>query len=187
MAKVKFTAGRLQSFQCRPGTAQAFLWCEEVHGLGVRATANSPRKRYIFQSKVKGQSIRVTIGDVSAWSIAKAQAEARRLQVLIDQGQDPRQVEADREAAEEAKAAAMKSEKESQSVTVVDAWNAYTAERRASKKDGKPEWGERHLGHLRYFLQEGGVKRTRGSPTERAGGNPSRHPGAFYDNASCRY
>lgn len=162
MAKVKLTAGRLQSFQCPMGTAQAFLWCEEVHGLGVRATANSHRKRYVFQSKIKGQSIRITIGDVSAWSIAKAQAEARRLQVLIDQGHDPRQVEADRSAAEEAKATALKLEKESRSVTVAEAWKAYMAERSASMKDGKPEWGERHLGHLRYFLQEGGVKRTRG-------------------------
>lgn len=116
MAKIKLTAGRLQSFQCPTGTAQAFLWCGEVHGLGVRATTNSPRKRYVFQSKVKGQSVRVTIGDVSAWSIAEAQAEARRLQVLIDQGHDPRQVEADRRAAEEARAAAVKSEKESKSL-----------------------------------------------------------------------
>jgi integrase len=162
MAKVKLTAGRLQSFQCPTGKAQAFLWCDEVHGLGIRATANSPRKRYVFQSKVKGQSIRVTIGDVSAWSIAKAQAEARGLQVLIDQGHDPRQVEADRNAAEAAKSAALKLEKESQSVTVAEAWKAYTADRSASMKDGKLEWGERHRGHLRYFLQEGGVKRTRG-------------------------
>jgi integrase len=162
MAKIKLTAGKIQSFQCPTGTAQAFLWCKEVHGLGVRATVNSPRKRYVFQSKVKGKSVRVTIGDVRVWSIAKAQAEARRLQVLIDQGHDPRQVEADRRAAEEAKTAAMKLEKESRSLTVAAAWKAYTAERSTSMKDGKLEWGERHLGHLRYFLQEGGVKRTRG-------------------------
>jgi hypothetical protein len=111
---------------------------------------------------VKGQSIRVTIGDVSAWSIAEAQAEARRLQVLIDHGHDPRQVEADRRVAEEAKATALKSEKESKLITVAEAWEAYTAERSASMKDGKLEWGERHQGHLRYFLQAGGVKRTRG-------------------------
>lgn len=106
--------------------------------------------------------MRITIGDVSVWSIAKAQAEARRLQVLIDQGNDPRQVEAEKKVAEEAKAAARKAEKESQSITVAEAWSTYTAERSASMKDGKPEWGERHKGHLRYFLQPGGVKRTRG-------------------------
>src|SRR5687768_16425288 len=132
MAKNKLTAGRLQSFQCAAGTAQSFLWCEEVHGLGVRATANSSRKRYIFQSKIKGQSVRMTIGEVGVWSISKAQAEARRLQVLIDQGHDPRRVEEDRNAAEEAKAVALRSEKKSQSLTVAEAWEAYTTERSSS-------------------------------------------------------
>ena len=61
------------------------MWCDETPGLGVRTTAGSERKRYIFQAKVNGKSMRVTIGDVNAWSIAKARAEARRLQVLIDQ------------------------------------------------------------------------------------------------------
>ena len=46
--------------------------------------------------------MRVTIGDVTSWSIEQAQKEARTLQVTIDQGNDPRQVEADKEASKEA-------------------------------------------------------------------------------------
>lgn len=46
--------------------------------------------------------MRVTIGDVSVWSIAAAQAEARCLQILIDSDNAPRQVKADKAAAKEA-------------------------------------------------------------------------------------
>jgi integrase len=162
MAKIKLTAGRIERFHCPQDKEQSFLWCDETPGLGVRATAGSDRKRYIFQAKVNGKSMRLTIGDVSAWSIAKAQAEARRLQVLIDQGNDPRQVEAEKKATAEAKSAALRLEQAIQSLTVAEAWKSYIAERSAAIKDGKPEWGERHKAHLAYFVQAGGNKRTRG-------------------------
>jgi hypothetical protein len=70
MAKIKLTAGRIEKFQCEKGKNQSFLWCLEVSGLGVRATAGSNEKRYIFQAKVRSQSMRVTIGRVSAWSVS---------------------------------------------------------------------------------------------------------------------
>jgi integrase len=162
LSKAKLTAGRIERFHCPGDKEQAFLWCAETPGLGVRATANSERKRYVFQSKVKGQSMRITIGDVSAWSVAKAQAEARRLQVLIDQGSDPRRVKADKEAADEAEEAAVELEKITRTATVAEVWQEYVAERGAAVKDGKPEWGDRHRAHLAYFVQPGGIKRTRG-------------------------
>ncbi|MBA3755800.1 MAG: DUF4102 domain-containing protein, partial [Nitrosomonas sp.] len=169
MAKINLTAGRIEDFQCAPGKAQAFLWCAEVQGLAVRATTGSTRKRYIFESKVKGKTIRLTIGEVSVWNIATAQIEARRLQILIDQGKDPREVKANEEAAKEAEklakekeAAALLMRNARESVTVAEAWDAYTKERTASIKDGKPEWGERHKAHHAYFAQAGGVKRKRG-------------------------
>jgi len=156
VAKVKLTAGRIEDFQCASGKAQAFLWCAEVHGLAVRATAGSTRKRYIFESKVKGKTMRLTIGEVNVWSINAAQIEARRLQILIDQGKDPREVKANEEAA------ALLMQNVRESVTVAEAWGAYIKERSASIKDGKPEWGDRHRAHHAYFVQAGGVKRKRG-------------------------
>ncbi|PTQ86103.1 tyrosine-type recombinase/integrase [Nitrosomonas ureae] len=169
MAKVKLTAGRIENFQCATGKAQAFLWCAEVHGLAVRATAGSTRKRYIFESKVKGKTMRLTIGEVNIWSIDAAQIEARRLQILIDQGKDPREVKANEEAAKEAEklakekeAAALFIQNVRESVTVAEAWDAYIKERSASIKDGKPEWGDRHKAHHAYFVKAGGVKRKRG-------------------------
>lgn len=161
MAKVKLTAGRVADFQCEEGRPQSFLWCAEVPGLGIRATPGTTAKRYIFQAKVKGQTMRVTIGKVSAWSIAEAQAEARRLQILIDQGNYPRQVKADTESAKEAakqaekaEAAALVQQATRESVTVATAWAEYIEAR-------KPYWSERHYHDHVVDMQAGGEQRKR--------------------------
>ena len=159
--KVRLAAGRIADFQCPKDKTRTYLWCDEVKGLGVIATV-AGAKSYIFQAKVKGKSMRLTIGDVGAWSIAKAQAEARRLQTVIDQGNDPRQVKAEQEAEQEAHSAALAQKQVSDSVIVSEAWQAYIADRSASIKNGKPEWGDKHKAHHDYFVQVGGEKRTRG-------------------------
>ena len=89
MRKVKFAAGRVEEFTCESGKSQSFLWDTASPGLGLRVTAKGA-KSYIFQGKLDGATIRLTIGDPRTWDIGKAQAEARRLKVLIDNGQDPR-------------------------------------------------------------------------------------------------
>jgi len=159
--KVKLTAGRIADFQCPKGKTRTYLWCGEVKGLGIIATA-AGAKAYIFQAKVMSKSMRLTIGDVGVWSIAQAQAEARRLQTVIDTGNDPRQVKAEQEAAKEAKAAALAQKQVSESVTVGEAWEDYNVERSAAMRAGKPEWGERHKAHHAYFVRAGGKERTRG-------------------------
>ncbi len=161
MAKVKLTAGRIASFHCPDGKSQSFLWCDDVQGLAVRATPGSMRKRYIFESKVKGKTVRLTIGESGVWSIEKAQIEARRLQTLIDQGNDPRQVKADAEAAKvaavlakEAKAAALVLQDAREALTVKAAWDVYIAAR-------KPLWSDRHYHDHIADMQAGGEKRKR--------------------------
>ncbi len=102
MTKVKLTAARIRDFDCPPDKAQVFLRDIDAQGLGVRATKGT--KAFIFQSKLKdGSTIRSTIGDIRAWSLDSAREEARRLQRLIDQGNDPRELE---QAKVEAKAEA---------------------------------------------------------------------------------
>lgn len=92
MTKVKLTAARIRDFDCPPDKTQAFLRDTETQGLGVRATKGA--KAFIFQSKLKdGSTIRSTIGDIRTWSLDSAKEEARRLQRLIDQGTDPRELE----------------------------------------------------------------------------------------------
>lgn len=154
LAKVRFTAGRIEQFHCPDGAGQAFLWCAETPGLGVRATLGSDRKRYIFQAKVKGKTMRATIGDVKAWSIAEAQAKARALKVTIDQGEDPRQIAAEKAASDKAKAAEAKITQLRESVTLLPAWEEYVTDR-------KPHWSERHyLDHI-ADMHQGGKKRPR--------------------------
>lgn len=154
MSKVKFTAGRVDRFQCEPGKGQSFLWDADSPGLGLRATANGA-KSYIFQSKLNGKAIRLTIGTPKSWAIDAAQAEARRLKVLIDGGQDPRQVHAEQLASTEAKASSAKRQALRESVTLEDAWTEYL-------KDRKSKWSAKHHSDHEQIAQLGGNAKKRG-------------------------
>jgi len=154
MAKVKLTAGRIAAFHCGKGKGQEFLWCDSVPGLAIRSTKGSKQKKYIFQSKVGGKSMRVTIGDIKSWNIEGAQAEARRLQVLIDQGHDPRHVKAEREAARDARTTSLKSQQARESITLGMVWAEYIEVR-------KPQWSELHYRDHLTSMHVGGLVRQR--------------------------
>lgn len=162
MAKDKLTPGRIASFSCPSGMIQGFLWDKSCPGLAVRATPGG-RKTFVFQGKLlNGQSIRVTIGDVTAWTLESvtnnkgeevargARQEARRLQTLIDQGVDPRQDKAEKVAKAEAKRA----EQKRRVVTVREAWNTYIEARRH-------KWSARHLLDHEKLARVGGDERQR--------------------------
>lgn len=92
MTRINLTASAIHKFACPDHKAQAFIRDATTPGLGVRATKST--KAFIFQGKLKdGRTVRATIGDVRAWGIDDARREARRLQMLIDQGHDPREVQ----------------------------------------------------------------------------------------------
>lgn len=172
MKKVKFTAGRVEEFACESGKSQSFLWDTASPGLGLRVTANGA-KSYIFQGKLNREAIRLTIGDPRTWDISKAQAEARRLKVLIDNGQDPRKVKADALAAErtareaeEAAAAAEQDKRVRESVTLGDVWPEYIADRITTREAG---WSEHHIAAHRKIIQEGGQPRKRSPKPTKAG------------------
>ena len=157
MAKVNFTAGRIDGYRCDAGKQQSFLWDETAPGLALRATANGA-KSYVFQAKLKGKAIRIRIGSPDAWTIPKAQAEARRLKVIVDTGLDPRQVKADGLAeaqaardARKAAAAAQKAQEIRESVTVGTVWPVYVAAR-------TPAWGELHRRDHKRAMQPGGER-----------------------------
>lgn len=177
-ARIKLTAGRIASFQCNEGQAQAFLWHDDPRSLAVRATAGSSRKRYIFQSLFNGKTLRLTIGEVGDWSIARAEEEARRLQRQIDQGHDPRQVKADESAAKvaaklakDAAITAQEAQQARDTVTVGKAWGEYVAAM-------KPAWGALHLLDHHKAMQAGGEKRIRS--------HKLTEPGALATLASVR-
>ncbi len=170
-----FTAPRVAEFKCKPGKQQNIYWDGKTPGLGLRVTA-AGSKSYIFETKLNGKTIRMTIGDSRTWGIGKAQAEASRLKVMTDQGINPRDEAADAIAAKEAEAAAQREQEAREIVTVAEAWQVYVAERSAAKIDGKPVWGERHKAHHAYFVQAGGVKRKRGT---RPGESKKTRPGVL--------
>lgn len=149
--KVNLTAGRVDGFKAGADGKQAFLWDSTVPGLGVRATAKS--KAFIYQNRLDGKALRVTIGDVKTWGIDEARAEARRLGTLVDQGIDPRlekkqRLAEVREAQKEAKRA---------DATVGDVWSEYIDARKA-------RWGDHHLkDHLK-------ISRPGGEPFKRGKG-----------------
>jgi integrase len=151
MARIKLTPGRLHDF--RAEKAQAFLWDTEAPGLAVRATANGA-KSFVFQAKLAGRDIRLTVGDVRAWTLEDARKEARRLHNLIDQGTDPREHKRERIAIAEAK----KTERRRQEVTVREAWDAYIQARRH-------KWSPLHLRDHERIAREGGAEKVRGTGT----------------------
>jgi len=159
--KVKLTAGRIAAFHCPKDKDQVFLWCNDPLGLAIRATINKA-KSYIFQAKVQGKSVRITIGDIKAWSIEDAKAEARRLQVLIDGDFDPRQVKAERKAAREAHSTSLKSQQARESITLIMAWNEYIEAR-------KPQWSESHYRDHVVSMHPGGATRKRSNKKTIAG------------------
>ncbi len=151
MARINLTAGKIRDFAT--DKAQAFLWDAGAPGLAVRATATG-NKAFIFQAKLNGNAIRCTIGDVKAWGIDEARAEARRLQTLIDKGIDPREEKAERIAATESK----REEARRKNATVAEAWAAYIAARRA-------KWSARHLADHENLARLGGENRKKGEGT----------------------
>lgn len=180
MAKVKFTAGRVDGFRCEDGKSQSFLWDAAAPGLGLRATANGA-KSYMFQAKLNGQAIRVTIGDPKTWAIDAAQAEARRLKVIIDNGQDPRQVkaaglEAEQEArdAKQAATEAKQAETKRHGLTLGEVWPLYVNAR-------KSKWSAGHLQNHMTLTAAGGEPKKRGKGLTVAGPMASLMPLALAD------
>ena len=151
MAKTAFTAGRVSGFKCPPDKKQAFMWDATAPGLGLRATP-AGKPAYVFQSKYQGKDIRLTIGSPAAWSIPDAQAKARELQRLIDEGKDPRDLKRDALAAHAEKQAAAAV----QAVTVGEVWAVYLEARR-------PHWGARHYADHVKLVQVGGEVSKRGT------------------------
>ncbi|SED35005.1 protein of unknown function [Burkholderia sp. WP9] len=159
MAKVNFTAARIEAHRCTEGKSQSFLWDSKTPGLGLRATAGGA-KAYIFQGKIHGSTVRITIGDPRSWAIDVAQERARSLQTLIDGGIDPREREAEQKAVHEARQAA----KRRQGVTVREAWDQYLEHLRTkiSPKTKKPR-SERYItDHINLSAPGGGIAKRGG-------------------------
>lgn len=138
-SRVRLTAGRVDAFNCPADKSQAFLWDTDTPTLALRATPTG-RKTYIFEARLNGATIRITIGTLADWPIEQARLKAQGLKMLVDNGTDPREVERDKQAAAAEKKAAAATQLEAAKVaalTLGDVWALYIEERR-------PFWGELH-------------------------------------------
>jgi len=164
-APCELTIGAIERLVCPPGKSQAFLRDAKGNGLRVRVTP-SGKKTYVFEQSLRNRTIRQTIGTVSAWTIDKARAEAKRLSVLRDGGTDPRELERQEAAAKQAaqaeaqaRAAAQAAEEAAESVTVGDAWVRYTVEGRPRRRAA---WKPRYISDMAKMTAPGGEPKKRG-------------------------
>ncbi|ABM43462.1 MULTISPECIES: tyrosine-type recombinase/integrase [unclassified Acidovorax] len=149
--RINLTAGAIDRLACPAGKQQAFMRDSEAPGLRVRVTA-AGAKSFVYEAKLDRQTIRRTIGDVKLWSIEQARTEARRLAVVLDNGQDPREIERQQQADK----AAAKATAAVQAVTVGEVWALYLEARR-------PHWGARHHADHVKLVQVGGEVSKRGT------------------------
>lgn len=155
-SRIRLTAGRVEAFTCPPGKSQAFLWDSDAPGLLVRVTPTG-RKTYAFEGRLKGQTMRRTIGELGAWSIEQARVEARRLAVALDAGIDPRDVEREQDQKKAAEKATEAAHALADGLTVGQAWDDYLNERR-------PLWGDLHYrDHLDKARPGGEQSKRRGA------------------------
>ncbi len=159
--RVNLTAGAIERLTCPTGKQQAFMRDSEAPGLRVRVTA-AGAKSFVFEAKLNRQTIRRTIGDVKLWSIEQARTEARRLAVVLDNGQDPRELERQQQAERAAaKAAAI-----AKALTVGDVWPLYLENGRPKRRDA---WKPRYRADLEAMAVPGGEPKKRGQGTTRPG------------------
>lgn len=150
MAKENFTPDRTDGFQCEPGKQQSIFWDAKTPGLGLRVTAGGARS-YIFETRLNGKTIRMTVGDTRTWTVVKARAEATKYKAMTDQGIDPRQERANQRA----QADAAQCEVRRHAVTLGDAWPVYLAAR-------KSKWSTRSYADHLKMSDKGGQEKKRG-------------------------
>jgi integrase len=143
---IGFTQDRISNLQCPAGKQQEIYWDSKTPSLGVRVTRGNA-KSFIFQTRLYGKTIRITIGSLDIWALGQAQSEARRLKVLTDQGTDPRE--------ERAKLTAKAHAERLKGIQALEVWDKYIEAR-------SHQWGERHKNDHIDMVRTGGGKVTRG-------------------------
>ena len=159
--RINLTAGAIERLACPADKQQAFMRDSEAPGLRVRVTA-AGAKSFVYEAKLNRQTIRRTIGDVKLWNIEQARTEARRLAVVLDGGQDPREIERQQQADK----AAAKAAATAKALTVGEVWPLYLANGKPKRKDA---WKPRYRADLEAMAAPGGEQKKRGQGLTRSG------------------
>ncbi|MEO6320214.1 MAG: integrase family protein [Polaromonas sp.] len=160
-SRVNLTAGRVEAFTCPPDKTQAFLWDTDTPTLALRATPTG-RKTYVFESRLNGSTIRISIGTLADWPIKKARTRAQELKMLIDAGTDPRELERQQDADKAAKATAAAAH----ALTVGEVWPLYLQTGRPKRREA---WKPRYRADLEAMAAAGGEPKKRGQGLTRPG------------------
>lgn len=154
-ARQKLTFERLRKFALSEGKSQEFLWDSDVTMLACRVTKGT--KAFIFQSVFLGKTLRMTIGNINDWRIDDARTEARRLQMLIDTGSDPRIAKAEKIAAITSQQAELRRGK----VMFSAAWEDYLEELKTGiSAKTKRHYSPRYLAdHIRLSDRGGNARK----------------------------
>ena len=150
--KIKLTPARIQAAACPSDKADITLWDADALGLGLRLYRGG-QKSWWFQFRIDGKAARIRIGDAdtkTGWPVGRAREEARRLKVLIDKGEDPRQERKEKTD----QRAARKAQEEKDSLTLGQGWQEYVKEYRSG-------WSEEHLRDHQKMMVEPGLTRPR--------------------------
>ena len=140
------------------------MWDEKPEGFGLRATAGG--KSFIFQGKLKGKAIRITIGDPKNWRLDEAREKARTFRTQIDEGRDQRVVKAQVTAADVAERERQQAER----TPAKDVWTVYIDARAA-------KWSDRYKATHEQMARKGGEPITRG---KRPGMGDTKAPGMLW-------
>ena len=160
--KDKLTKTVVQAFKCPTDKRQAFFWCSETRGFGLRAMPDvldsrgrlvrEGTKAFVFQGRVKGtgQEVRDTIGRLGdpGVTVERMRALAEEYRIKLNAGINPAQAERDRIAAEaaaeqqskaDAEAAALKATADAElvrqrAVTLRDVADDYIAHKRTASR-----------------------------------------------------
>lgn len=154
--RVDLTAGAIERLTCPTGKQQAFMRDTKAPGLRVRVTV-AGAKSFVFEAKLNRQTIRRTIGDVKSWGIEQARTEARRLAVELDNGADPREVERQKKADDEAERQRLQSIAVRERVTGLEAWAEYVSEGRKVGFTKRGPWSARHAADHDTMSAAGGL------------------------------
>ena len=147
-----------------PTGSPVYIFDTNPKQLCVRVTP-AGAKTFVYAGKLNKTPLRITIGATTTWNIDDARREARRLQVIVDNGDDPRQVAADKQAAAESK----REDAKKADAPAIDAWQAYLEARQG-------KWSASHRKDHATVSKTGGEIRTRG---RRAGESDRTQPGAL--------
>lgn len=85
----KFTTTRLTQCICPSEKDYVIYWDELVKGLGLK-TYTSSKKSFLFQTRLGGKVIKISIGSFPTCTIDQARQKAKELDIMCSNGIDPR-------------------------------------------------------------------------------------------------